>query len=133
VDADVGVVQQPVDGGGRQGLRHDLVEACRVQVGGGSEGAFLVAASTSRYKPSAASSPMESMPMSSTIALLIESPARCLRRERRGPQCRTGDGAIGVDGVLASASQKWLFPVPLGPPTHRVSCRSTHAKVRSAC
>jgi hypothetical protein len=38
----VGVVEQPVDGGGGQGFRHQLVERGGVQVGGDGDGAFLV-------------------------------------------------------------------------------------------
>ena len=40
--ADVRVVQQPVDGCGRQGLGHQLVERCRVQVRAHRDGAFLI-------------------------------------------------------------------------------------------
>ena len=40
--ADVGVVQQPVDGGGCQSLGHQLVEGSWVQVGGDPDGALLV-------------------------------------------------------------------------------------------
>src|SRR6478735_10192732 len=39
---DVRVVEQPVDGGGGQGFRHQLVERGGVQVGGDGDGAFLV-------------------------------------------------------------------------------------------
>ena len=41
--ADVGVVEEPVDGGGGQCLGHQLVERCWVQVRGDRDGAFLVA------------------------------------------------------------------------------------------
>ena len=41
--ADVGVVEEPVDGGGGQGLGHELVEGCWVQVRRDRDGAFLVA------------------------------------------------------------------------------------------
>ena len=40
--ADVRVVEQPVDGRGREGLGHELVERGRVQVGGDRDGPFLV-------------------------------------------------------------------------------------------
>ena len=40
--AHVGVVQEPVHGGGGQGLGHQLVEAGRVQVRADRYGAFLV-------------------------------------------------------------------------------------------
>lgn len=39
---DVGVVQEAVDGGVGDGLGHELVEACGVQVGGQGDGALLV-------------------------------------------------------------------------------------------
>ena len=40
--ADVGVVHQPVDGGGGQGLGHQLVESGRVEVGAHGHASFLV-------------------------------------------------------------------------------------------
>ena len=40
--ADVRVVQEPVDGRGRQGLGHQLVERRGVQVGGQRDRAFLI-------------------------------------------------------------------------------------------
>ena len=39
---DVGVVQEPVDGRGGEGLGHELVERCGVQVRAERDGAFLV-------------------------------------------------------------------------------------------
>ena len=39
---DVGMVQEPVDGGGGQGLGHEVVEARRVQVRADREAAPLV-------------------------------------------------------------------------------------------
>ena len=41
-EQDVGVVEQAVDGGGREGLGHQLVEAGRVDVRGERDRAFLV-------------------------------------------------------------------------------------------
>jgi len=40
--ADVGVVQETVDGGGGQGFGHEFVKTCRVQVRGDRHGSFLV-------------------------------------------------------------------------------------------
>jgi hypothetical protein len=40
--ADVGVVQQPVDGGGGQGLGHQLIEPGRVEVRRQRDRAFLI-------------------------------------------------------------------------------------------
>jgi hypothetical protein len=40
--ADVGVVHEPVDGGGGQGFRHELVESRRVEVGADCDGPALV-------------------------------------------------------------------------------------------
>jgi hypothetical protein len=37
----VGVVEEPVDGGGREALREDRVEAGRVEVRGQDQGALL--------------------------------------------------------------------------------------------
>ncbi len=39
---DVGVVEEPVDGGGGQGFGHEFVEPGRVQVAADGDGAFLV-------------------------------------------------------------------------------------------
>lgn len=38
--ANVGMVQRPVDRGGGQGLRYQLIQACRVQVRGSRQGTF---------------------------------------------------------------------------------------------
>ena len=38
----MGVVQEPVDGRGGEGLGHELVEGGRVQIGADRDGAFLI-------------------------------------------------------------------------------------------
>jgi site-specific DNA recombinase len=50
-DADVGVVQQPVDGRGGQGLGHDLVEPGRVKVAGHGQRTLLVAGVDQAVEP----------------------------------------------------------------------------------
>ena len=144
-DQDVRVVQEPVDGRGREGLGHQLVEPGRVDVRRDRDRAFLVGGvddaeqRLGRVGAETGSSPTSSITTRSArislpIALLTLSSARW-RRSRAASVSRVCHATVLPLSIARcpSASMKWLLPVPLGPHTHSTSARSIHSSVRSAC
>ena len=142
--ADVGVVEEPVDGGGGQGLGHELVEPGGVQVRGERDRAFLVggvdeAVETfggvvgDRQQPDVidddqlgAQDPGDGLGDGVVGAVAATSAPRC---------SRVNQATLRPASITAwpRASSRNVLPVPDGPQTTRFSRRSTHSRVRSAC
>lgn len=90
--ADVGVVEEPVDGGGGQCFRHQLVEPGRVKVRGEGDGAFLVGGVDDPVEPrrgaplrsvsELAGSPHHHQPAGRLIVIVINLSRPVLREEQ---------------------------------------------------
>src|SRR5674476_1318011 len=105
---------------------------------------FSYAASTRRYRPSAASCETGNRPMSSTttrsarrtraMALVTVSSARCRRRSTpRSSRVNHATRSTCSTACCPRASSRNVLPVPDGPHTTRFSRRWTHSRVPSAC
>jgi hypothetical protein len=140
---DVSVVQEAVNGCGGEGLGHQLVEACGMDVRRQRDRAFLIGGIDDPKQGLAASGATGSIPMSSItirsprmsrpIALLTLSSARWRRSNvaRLSSVCQ----ATVLPASIArcpSASAMWLLPVPDGPQM-QFSARAIHSSVLSAC
>jgi hypothetical protein len=142
--ADVGMVQQPVNGGGREGFGHELIEAGGVEVGADRDGALFVCCVDD---PVEAFGSVRGHRQQTNIVNHHQ-----LRAEDSGDG--PGDAVIGAvcpdqdaevlkpepgrahprfDGLLAEGFEEGGFPVPEGPQTTRFSLRLIHSKVRRAC
>jgi hypothetical protein len=143
-DQDVGIVQKPVDGRGRDALGHQFLKAGRVNVGADRDRSFFVGGADDpeqrlgrvggHGQEADVIDTTRSARMSLPIALLTESSARWRRSSCASVSsvCHATVLPLSI-ARWPSASTKWLLPVPLGPQTHNTSARSIHSRVLSAC
>ena len=143
-DDDVGVVQEPVDGGGGEALGHDRVEAGGVEVGGDGDGAAFVGGVDEAVEG------FGGVLAGGELADVVNDDEVAIGRCGRSP-CVIEASILARPTVMVSdsrlnqatrmpasmtawprASTKWLLPVPDGPAMARFSARPTHSRVRNA-
>jgi len=142
---DVRVVEETVDGRGREGFGHELVKARRVEVSRTPR--WTVSRRRRRRAgraPQPRPHPLRAGPISSTTirsarrmratTRLTESSERWART--RAPRSSRRNHATRIPASTTCwprASRKNVFPVPDGPQTTTFSFRPIHSKVRNAC
>jgi hypothetical protein len=139
----VGVVQQPIDGGGGQRLGHQLVEPGGVDVAG-RDAAFLVGGiddpeerlgGVRCHREQADVVDDDQVGADQLADRLAGAVVSTVAAQQRGERLEgvPGDGLAVVDGQVAERFDEVALALPDGPARQRFSARAIHSRVRSAC
>ena len=140
----VGVVKEPVDGGGGERLRHQLVETGGVDVRGERDRAFLVGGvddaeqRLGRVRGDRQQADVvddDQVGADQLADRLAEAVVGAVAAQQPGERLERvpGDRLAEVDRLVAERFDEMALPLPEGPARQRFSARVIHSSVRSAC
>lgn len=143
--ADMGVVQEPVNGCCGQGLGHQFVEAGGAQIRADGGGAFFVGGvhdpvesfgGVGGHREQADVVDHDELGAEDSGHGIHDAVVRAVRTDQGAEvfESEPRHADPGLDGLLAErASRKNVFPVPEGRQTTTFSLRVIRSKVRGAC